>query len=515
MGRLIRTAFLPVLLVPAVWATGALVGCSSSSEQPEGEISPADQAEVQEVMAHYNNDSSTERWRERMVELGGKSPAHKRLVLDTLEGEVQRSLQRGGTGPGVLRPPGRRRAMETAARLGDDPVGRKVLAAGLEDSDLDVKAAAGAGLAAWGDPSPIPTLVVVVMKTKDGEPARALALQGLRRLASAGQREPLLGALRGEAREALEPVLLSAFPEADGERRAALRTVAASHRNPHARAFALQWLAAHQDPSTPELAQKALNDGDPALRPTALAALGATGGEQGAEELEQLLLKDPKDAVSAARGLYKVGSAEAVDRAANVFQRASLSAATRNAVAQEVLGRLREKGAPAAYREETTLERGREPLRAAIEARDEGVLQAAAAALGKIGAPGSDVDLLLGLLQTPDPATSQVVVTALGHLGGPVAAAQLVDFLGVDPNLRGASAEALAGFADPADVPMEALIDLLEHEDLAVREAAIKALRGLSRGQVDIAYDPHGEPGARAKSAQRWREWWSARRGGR
>lgn len=515
MGRLTaatraaRWALLPALVLALP------CGCGSSEEQPEGEVSPSDQAEIQEVAAHFNNESSTERWRERMVELGGLSPAHKRLVLDTLQGEVQKSLQRGGTGPGVLRPSGRRRAMETAARLGDDPRGRQVLAAGLEDADLDVKAAAGAGLAAWGDPGPIPTLMVVVMKTKEGDPARALAMQGLRRLAGAGQREPLLGALRGEVREAVEPVLLAAFPEADGERRAALRTVAASHRNPHARAFALQWLAAHQDPSTPELAQKALNDGDPALRPTALAALGQTGGEQGAEELERLLLSDPKDAGAAARGLFKVGTREAVERAANVFAKGDLSDATRSAVARDMLGRLREPGAPGPYGEEETLELAREPLRAAVEARQEGVLRAAAEALGRIGAPGADVDLLLGLLQTPDPALTGAVVLSLGHLGGPVAAAQLVDLLRVDPNLRGAAAQALAGFADPADVPVEALIDLLLHEDVPVRAGAIEALRGLSRGQVDFAFDPQGEPGARAKSAERWREWWASRRGGR
>lgn len=507
MGRLIRYAF--------VSALACLVACGSSEPEPEGEVTPQERAEIDEVVAHLNNDSTNERWRERLVELGGKSPAHGRLVLTTLTTEVDRSQARGGTGAGVLRPSGRRRAMEVTGRLRDDPAGRQLLGRGLEDSDLAVVAAAGAGLAGWSDPTPIPALVSVVIRAKESDPARSVALQGLRRLANATHRDALLLALRVEAKDALEPVLLSAFPEADADRRAALRAVAASHANPHARAFALGWLAQHQDPSTPELAHKALNDGDPALRPTALAALGQTGGAQGAEELEKLLLGDPKDAASAARGLFKVGTREAVERAANVFRAGSLSAATRTAVAREVLGKLRDKGAPGAYKDEATLEVAREPLRAAIEAREEGVLQPAAEALGRVGAPGSDVDLLLGLLQTPDPALSAVVVAALGKLGGAVAAAQLVELLRVDPNLRGGSAKALGTFADPSEVPVESIVDLLEHEDEAVRAAAIEALRGLSRGQVSIPYDPKGEPGARSKGAERWREWWASRRGGR
>lgn len=504
MGRLIRAgAFL--------WCA-TLIACGSSEEQPAGEVSPEARQEIELVLGHLNNESATERWRERLVELGSASPAARKLVLDRLGQELETSWKRGGAGAGVLRPAGRRRAVEAAGRLGDDPQGRQLLGKALEDPDVEVKAAAGAGLAGWSDPSCAPALVGVVVATKEGQPARATALQGLRRLASAQHRDPLLLALRGEVREALEPVLLTAFPEADGERRAALRGVAATHKNPHARAFALHWLAQNQDPETPALAQKALEDGDPALRPTALAALGQTGGAAGAEEIERRLLADPKDPAAAARGLFKVGTHEAVERAVNVFKTDSLSAATRAAVAREVLGRLRDKGAPAAYGEEATLDLAREALRGAVDRREEGVFAVAITALGRVGAPGSDVDLLLGLLRTPEGDTAATVVEAIGHLGGAVAAGQLVELLRVDPSLRGGAAKALAGFSEPSQVPVDDVIDLLGDEDLEVRKAAIAALEGLSRGQ-NIPYDPAAEPGARAASAERWRKWWASRRG--
>jgi len=51
-----------------------------------------------------------------------------------------------------------------------------------------------------------------------------------------------------------------------------------------------------------------------------------------------------------------------------------------------------------------------------------------------------------------------------------------------------------------------ALIDALEDEESAVREAAMLALRSLT-GR-DFRFDPLAGPGDRSKRVKAWRDWW-------
>ncbi len=48
--------------------------------------------------------------------------------------------------------------------------------------------------------------------------------------------------------------------------------------------------------------------------------------------------------------------------------------------------------------------------------------------------------------------------------------------------------------------------------ELAVRVAALEALRTLAGSTDALGYDPNGAESARNHGIQRWREWWAARR---
>lgn len=408
----------------------------------------------------------------------------------------------------MLRADGRRRLMEAVSQLGDGPESRSLLGDGLSDELLEVRAAAGVGLAGWGDERALP----VLLDASKTASVRQVALQGLRRLATPERRVVFLNALQAEGRDVLAPVVLATFPEPEQDRLAALHEVAARHQNPFARAFALEVLVEQKDPAVRELARAALDDGGPSLRPVALAALGASGGDDAASEFERVLQGDPKDAVDVARGLYRVGREGAIDAAARIVRDAKLKPATRAAAASEVLGRLAEATTPAPYKTPGARQKALEALRAVLDEHQGATVVAAVEAIGKIGEPGTDVELLLILLRAPDPAVTPAVVRALGQLGGEYAATKLVELIGNDPGLREEAARALGGFAEKKDVPVEEVINLLESEDLATRKAALVALTRLSGSQDALGYDPAGAQTARAHGIQRWRDWWTARR---
>ncbi|HBP20987.1 MAG TPA: hypothetical protein DEA08_24780, partial [Planctomycetes bacterium] len=155
-----------------------------------------------------------------------------------------------------------------------------------------------------------------------------------------------------------------------------------------------------------------------------------------------------------------------------------------------------------------------EALRELLEAEDRKLVTSAAGAIGRIGDSGADVEPLLGLLSDPNPEVGKAVVAALGRLGGVDAAAKLVSLLEGDSSLRADAAAAFAFLPRARDVPVGAVIDMLEDDRLEVRTAAFEALKNLRRTKDAMGYDPGARESARELGVQRWRKWWDSRRGG-
>ena len=494
------------LVVPLVGA-----GCGGGPEVREKTYEELRAEQVGEFMLHLNNESRSERWRESLIEVGRRSPEDRDYVLRECQRAYDESMARGGVGTGVLRAPGRRRVMEVVSQLDDLPASRAVLAAGLKDLP-EVAIVAAAGLAAWGDERALPVLIRGVVEADALNPSRKVGVEALRRLADPSRRDTFLNALSEAGFDALAPVALRTFPSEPSARAPVLREVAATHPNPWARVLALKTLVEEKDAQATALARRALDEGDSVVRPTALAALGASGGNRVAEELERVLRGDPTDVDDVVRGLFEVGTGETVIRALNLLGDSEVAARTRAAVARGFFGRFEEPAAPAAYRTERARADARSGLRDALGARDEQVVAAAVEALGQIGARTTDVEPLLVLLREPNPRIAPAVVTALGRLGGEFAASRLLDLVRSDPALREPAAKALGTFAEPRDVPVHDLIDLLEEDDAAARRAALTALLALSGANDKMGYDPDARDEAkRREGAQRWRSWWEAR----
>jgi HEAT repeat protein len=96
-------------------------------------------------------------------------------------------------------------------------------------------------------------------------------------------------------------------------------------------------------------------------------------------------------------------------------------------------------------------------------------------------------------------------VYALSEAGDPAIVEHLVPLLeDVDVFVRMATARVLGGMLARPAVP--ALIEALDDQDTAVREAAFMALKEIT-GR-DFRYDPYASEGERAKRIKAWREWW-------
>ncbi|MGE0713780.1 MAG: HEAT repeat domain-containing protein, partial [Planctomycetota bacterium] len=483
-----------------------LAGCASEPEKKEKTWEELRAERVAEFMLHLNNRSETERHRNGLIEVGLRSPEDRSYVIRECGAAYDRSIERGGTGTGVLRADGRRRVMEVLARLPQDPVGGPLLQKGLKDVP-QVRIPAAAALVEQGQDSALPALVQATIETVD-EAHKREGAQHLRKLAIPRRRETFLNALDQKGMDLLRPVLPHTFPQDPQERGAALRQVASSHQNPYARAFALAALAEAKDPAAVELARKALDAGDEVVRPTALEVLGTAGGNKAAGELEKVLRTNPQDVDAVVVGLYEVGSAEALERALTLVRDDALTGRTRAGIVRGFLGRLREPQAPEAYRRTEAREAAVAALRERLEDQDRGVVVAAAEAIGKIGEPGADVEPLLGLLRDPTPEVGKAVVRALGRLGGMDAGAKLVQLLEGDATLRETAAEAFAALPRAKDVPVGAVIDMLLDERADVRRAAIVALKHLRKDKDPMGYDADGSESSRKLAVERWRAWW-------
>lgn len=112
---------------------------------------------------------------------------------------------------------------------------------------------------------------------------------------------------------------------------------------------------------------------------------------------------------------------------------------------------------------------------------------------------------LLADLQSDNAGIRLDAVYSLGETGDPGVVPHLVPMLkDEDLFVRMATARMLEDLQARLAVP--ALIDALEDEQSAVREAAVVALRKLT--DEDFGFEPVASPADRGKRVKQWRDWW-------
>jgi HEAT repeat protein len=503
---------LTIVLAGALAVTGSLTGCSS--EEPvaaaptKKTLDPAMARQIDDlIIPHLNNENIHEKYRNDLVEYAKLSDESRRYTIDRLLDEVKKGQASKGA-PGTLRGPGRRRAMEVLDQVGgDDPAALEGLQAGMKD-DAEVRAAAAAAMVARGNEDAFLALATVLRDAREDAVAREKAIAAIARYAKPERREKLLDTLDESNRASLASIVLATYPEKDPAARAAeLRKVAGTHKNPSARAFAIEALAAVSDSETRALAWKALDDGIPVARPVALAALAGLPPADATKDLAKVLERDPPDADEIARRIFKLNASETVGLCAALLEDGARAPAVRAAVAREVLGHMADAQAPPALRGDGARERALPALRRAARDKNDVVGKAAVEAIGRIGGE-SDAEALLLLLSEPGIDRSADVVRALGAIGGPAAAGKIVSLL-KDPNLRPVARDVLVAWKERPAFPGFDLIELLSAPEADVRAAAFAALKAANGGD-GLGYDPAAADST--VTVKRWLDWWKQRR---
>ena len=214
--------------------------------------------------------------------------------------------------------------------------------------------------------------------------------------------------------------------------------------------------------------------GNPAVRARAAAALGASRRPSAVEPLIALAA-DPDPAVrrSAVEALGRLGDARAVDALARQLQGAAgprdEAAVSVRVAAAHALGQIGAAALPA--------------LAAVLHDRNQRVREAAVDALGAIGGP-SAVPALAAALGDDRSQLRQAAAKALAAIGGDDARTALLPALcHKDPATRVTAVQALGRLGDTRSVG--ALASALSDREKAVREGAIAALGQL--GSSDAA----------------------------
>ncbi len=125
--------------------------------------------------------------------------------------------------------------------------------------------------------------------------------------------------------------------------------------------------------------------------------------------------------------------------------------------------------------------------------------------VGSNGGPTAAWGQHLEDLESPDPGLRLDAVFALGQTKDAAVAPHVVPMLSdADVFVRMVSAQVLGGLR--AKVAAPALIEALDDERSAVREAAVVALRSITGKKFD--FDPVGKVQERARALDAWRSWW-------
>jgi HEAT repeat protein len=353
----------------------------------------------------------------------------------------------------------------------------------LEDPEWPVRQAAVDALGTIADAGAVPLLLSVVKEAdqlRDEEAAgalRATAVEALGRIGAPGV-DALLGALRDKHAK-LRETAIAALGAVGGDRAAAA-------------------LAA------------TLNDDRSAVRQAGAAAIARAAGAGAIRPLTAALShKDPMTRRAAAAALGRIDSPDAVaalrpalgDRESSVRGAAAeaLAANGSQAAVDALVGAL-----PAADRElkGTIVER----LAAMTWTPSDGAGRAVHAALhgrfDEAAAEGPEaLDALVGALAARDAGARRGAAAALGRLADPRAAAALVGlFKDVDAAARDAAVDALAAIGLPA---ADAVLDGLGDRAATVRTAAAATLAKLGEGRVGATLLARLAAGSPARHAGR------------
>jgi HEAT repeat protein len=384
------------------------------------------------------------------------------------------------------------------------------------------------------------------LKSRDADTRRRAALSlGVRGKASAiASLQPLLEdpewPVRQAAIEALGtiadpsaiPLLLETVRQADQ-----VRDEAGANG---LRAAAVEALGRIGSPGTDALLE-ALRDRHPKLRETAIAALGAVGGERAVSALSETLRDDRSSVRQAgAAALARAGGSAAVPALTGALahkdpttRRCAASAlgtidapeavnAARRAIADreksvreaavEALAAMGSQGAAAALVAEFPA--ADRELRGTIAARLKGMAWSPADAAGRVvhaalhgrfdeaAAEGAAaVDALVAVLADRDAAARRGAAAALGRVADPRAAGALVGlFKDADVPVRDAAIGAVAVIGLPA---ADALLEALRDRTATVRAAAAAALSQVGEGRVAAALIARLSGGSPAQHAGR------------
>lgn len=474
-------------------------------------LSPETSQKIDEALDYLNNNNIEERWRKQLIDCASESELAKKAAIERTVDRIKRSYESKASGPGLLKPPGRRRAFEALDAFGGtDPDALEAFKKGASESDAGCLAAAAAALAGRGDESAFDTLMKAVRLAKEDASIQDRAASAALKLAKPERLESVWKGVDAGSRKALGPVALACLPKDDAAKADALRATARGHANPDARILALELLKQTGDAELLPIAREAAGASEATVRTAALKVLADRPGDEAARELGQALAKDPADAAAVAALLARVDSSQAIEVACQVVKDQGRAAATRVAVAREVLAKLKDPAVPGSLRTDAAREKGLAALRSAIDANDAAVGEAVVFALGRSG-DESDAEPLSIRLGSWTGPRAEAAVRALGLIGGPRASADLIERHGKDSQLRNACREALVGMKDLGKVPGDqglALIRQLASEDVAIRKSAIVVLKAL-KGDSDIHdFDPEGTAPARERSIERWKKWW-------
>ncbi|HTX67505.1 MAG TPA: HEAT repeat domain-containing protein [Opitutaceae bacterium] len=325
----------------------------------------------------------------------------------------------------------------------------------LQDPDPDVRAAAVATVTEWKEPQAVEPLGRCL---QDPAPAvRLAAAQALPVFHDPRAIPPLIQALEADDAE-LRAAAATALGQIGDVRAIEPLLAAVTSKAPETAAAALAALGALHDPRALPAIIGALAAKDDSVGAQAVDAIARFG----APAVEPLLasLHDPKARVRAraAEALGRIGDARAVGPLVDLLKQAPSAdppAADENA--------------PAAPKADTD-----ESADAIPDVR-----QAAAEALGKLGAPA--VEPLLGCLTADDATVCALAAKALGEIKDARAAEPLVAALlqrqkSGDSDARDALVAALVALGPPAVAPLAAH---LQDDDIDIRRTVAEPLDGL------------------------------------
>lgn len=503
--------------IGAVSVLALCVACGSSEKKDNNDnknvkkvetVSPADLDDIKNHIGHLSNNNKRERWREGLIKLGQKSTVVRKKVIELLIKNYNDSLSGASY---ELTAGGRARAVYVLGKLGapkdkkskGDAGANAVVKKALRDPAPEVRAAAAQIYAGRGDDSVLKDLLASA-KDLSGEAGDQL-VSSLNGFATAKNRALFLAALTFQNLNKMAPVVDKTMPK--GSRASECRKIVRSHKNAAAVAYAIRRLVKDRQASAMadiRKAQARLSSAN--LRKEVFRAQDyfASSSQEQSKALAYylgLLKANPKDAVDIAKRVRALGSKQAIEGLAAIAEKSRNPEALR-VVVLKVLGGLKQTPSPKDKDLKALVVAARPGVRASLNAGGE-TTRAAVQAIGEIGAPESDTDPLVEILNQEGKRAKygKDLVRALNRLGGETAAGQLVSFLKKDASLR-AVIQAELSKNNAKKLPLFDLVDCLKDSSVDVRRAAFEILKKTT-GET-FRYKPDADPSDREEAFEKW-----------